>query len=262
MSFLKKLTKKFDELKAKFTDDDKPKEKVHEASRGESDGYYGNQSQSGPPQQNYGAPTQAYGSHQSHGGPPPLSHSSGVPPCPPGWEPRWDQNSQRWYFFEHATGRSQWEPPGHGHGGPPQFGGGAPGYGVASGAAHSQGYGGHDGYSEHEQKDKGKSNAMMYGAGGLAVGALAAGMVGHELGESFGSSRSSQLRCSIVSFQDGDKQDRVVRQHSECCRQSLDLVSSCAGNYDRCNSGMFCQRETVCIPWAATTLEAPVISSC
>lgn len=28
-----------------------------------------------------------------------------------GWEPRWDQNAQAWYFYNNKTGVSQWENP-------------------------------------------------------------------------------------------------------------------------------------------------------
>ena len=31
--------------------------------------------------------------------------------CPPGWNAQYDQGSQRWYYVEHATGRTSWEMP-------------------------------------------------------------------------------------------------------------------------------------------------------
>jgi hypothetical protein len=226
MSFFSKLTKEFDELKAKFTDDDKPKEaekpkeseKPKDSSqqtgtRGEQDSYYGggavgapsHQAPSGPPasdhyssapppphqgqpspypppaqspyagqpgaysapspygalpgqQSPYGAPPgqsspygappgqalynapqqghynpqqqghqggynpqqqgqqQSYGSHQgdyNRGAPPPTPYGQppGAPVCPPGWNAQYDQSSQRWYYVEHATGRTTWEVP-------------------------------------------------------------------------------------------------------------------------------------------------------
>jgi hypothetical protein len=33
------------------------------------------------------------------------------PPAPQGWSQQFDHQSQRWYYIEQATGRSQWEPP-------------------------------------------------------------------------------------------------------------------------------------------------------
>lgn len=33
------------------------------------------------------------------------------PPAPKGWSQEFDQHSQRWFYLEHATGRSQWQPP-------------------------------------------------------------------------------------------------------------------------------------------------------
>jgi hypothetical protein len=218
MSFFSKLTKEFDELKAKFTDDDKPKEaekpkeseKPKDSSqqtgtRGEQDSYYGAPSHQGPPPSGlpasdhysgappppphqgqpspyppaqspyggqpgaysapspYGAPTgpygafpgqspynapqqghynpqqqghqqsygahqgdynpqqqgqqQSYGSHQgdyNRGAPPPptpFGQPPGAPVCPSGWNAQYDQNSQRWYYIEHATGRTTWEVP-------------------------------------------------------------------------------------------------------------------------------------------------------
>jgi hypothetical protein len=217
MSFFSKLTKEFDELKAKFTDDDKPKEaekpkeseKPKDSSqqtgtRGEQDSYYGAPSHQAPPPSGlpasdhysgapppphqgqpspyppaqspyggqpgaysapspYGAPTgpygappgqspynapqqghynpqqqghqqsygahqgdynpqqqgqqQSYGSHQgdyNRGAPPPptpFGQPPGAPVCPSGWNAQYDQNSQRWYYIEHATGRTTWEVP-------------------------------------------------------------------------------------------------------------------------------------------------------
>jgi len=196
MSFFSKLTKEFDELKAKFTDDDKPKEAEKPkqstqdtGTRGASDSYYGGgnpppqqaPTPSGPPpaehygaqpsyhgqqpptQSPYGAPPAqspygappvpspygappgqqyphsappgqaAYGnpSHNQYGTPqgyqqpygapqgdynrgappPPFGQPHGAPVCPPGWNAQFDQNSQRWYYVEHATGRTSWEMP-------------------------------------------------------------------------------------------------------------------------------------------------------
>ncbi|KAH7412076.1 hypothetical protein DE146DRAFT_603414, partial [Phaeosphaeria sp. MPI-PUGE-AT-0046c] len=33
------------------------------------------------------------------------------PPAPKGWSQEFDHRSQRWYYREYSTGRSQWEPP-------------------------------------------------------------------------------------------------------------------------------------------------------
>ncbi|KAH6621832.1 hypothetical protein C7974DRAFT_211730 [Boeremia exigua] len=46
----------------------------------------------------------------------------GQPPYSPpnGWSQHWDQGSQRYYYIEQATGRSQWEPPAHQFNQPPR----------------------------------------------------------------------------------------------------------------------------------------------
>ncbi|KAH9819367.1 DUF4870 domain-containing protein [Teratosphaeria destructans] len=171
MSFLKKLTKEFDELKANFKDEPKteqtyPQQPAHDQQRGydqqqpyggqqnygqqppyqrqpsygqqppqyasqpgygEQSGYashppygqqpaYGSQPgygqqppmQAGPPQQPYGAP---------HGQQPPVQARPPIenpPPLPAGWITQWDSARQRGFYFETATGRSQWELPGQG----------------------------------------------------------------------------------------------------------------------------------------------------
>lgn len=205
MSFLKNFTKEFDTLKAKFTDEDSAPPKPSEASRGEADSFYGSQvhgstSQSGPPQ--------APGGYQTGGPPPVVGVPPGAPSSPPGWEPRWDENSQRWYYFEHATGRTQWDSPAlsvagnnppyggpqsggyggdaRGHGGAPVYGNGPSGHAGAPAGAQAYGLGppGYGHAAGQQQQAPGKSSAMMYGAGGLAVGALAGGVIGHELGKS------------------------------------------------------------------------------
>ncbi|KAF2832696.1 hypothetical protein CC86DRAFT_366420 [Ophiobolus disseminans] len=33
------------------------------------------------------------------------------PPAPTGWSQEFDPRTQRWYYLEHATGHSQWDPP-------------------------------------------------------------------------------------------------------------------------------------------------------
>lgn len=132
----------------------------------------------------------------------------GKPPIPEGWTPQFDQQYQRWYYYEHASGRSQWEAPGYQHhplGDPrgpdaPQGGyqGGGHFYGQA-GPAGPQSYGGgyergdHGGYSGSnpyggeggkEKKKKSSSSGMLLGAaGGLAVGAAGGALLAHALGE-------------------------------------------------------------------------------
>jgi hypothetical protein len=48
----------------------------------------------------------------SQGGYPGSPASQGGPsPAPQGWTQEYDPRSQRWYYIERATGRSQWQPP-------------------------------------------------------------------------------------------------------------------------------------------------------
>ena len=104
---------------------------------------------------------------------------------PPGWIQQWEANSQRYYFVEQATGRTQWEPPvmypGGGIHGPPQ-GYGHQGYG-------QEGYRGHGGegyhgppYAEHEKK-KDSSHTGVALAGGALLGAGAGAWAMHEYSE-------------------------------------------------------------------------------
>ena len=221
MSFFKKLTKEFDELKAKFTDDDETS-KTHEASkaklesdRGEADAYYGTLAQpaqasgyDGSQAGAYGAPapqqygqqygnqpqSQQYAYGSSHPGQAPQHLPPGSPPCPPGWSAQWDQNSQRWCYLEQATGRTQWDPP-QVHSVAGQHGSA---YGVSSGQDASRGYGSdthsaygqganhgaygqsqydHSGIGGHEKQKKSGSNAMLYGVGGLAAGAIGGALI-------------------------------------------------------------------------------------
>ncbi|KAF1955203.1 hypothetical protein CC80DRAFT_536208 [Byssothecium circinans] len=70
--------------------------------------------QQGYPQQAY--PQQQPYAQQGYGSPapqgPPAPYGA-PPPMPPGWVCQFDQNSQRWYYVDQATGRSQWDPPAH-----------------------------------------------------------------------------------------------------------------------------------------------------
>jgi hypothetical protein len=108
--------------------------------------------------------------------------SSG-PQLPPGWISHWDPSSQRTYYVEQATGRTQWEPP-MWQGGPPASG---PGYYQSYGNAMPPGMPyqqGHDAnqrgyYTDiQSQQNKGQGPGMgtvvAAGIGGAAVGALAA----------------------------------------------------------------------------------------
>jgi hypothetical protein len=126
---------------------------------------------------------------------------------PPGWLAQWDQNSQRWYYVDQSTGRTQWDPPA---GGPPPQGPFAPpphdtrgaaggyyhgapaGYGTPGQGAHDERalFGNTQGYDqggaayggaekEKKDKDKGHSTAKLaaVGLGGAAAGAW----IGHEM---------------------------------------------------------------------------------
>ncbi|KAK6422935.1 hypothetical protein LTR95_016610 [Oleoguttula sp. CCFEE 5521] len=197
MSFLKNLSKGFGELKAKFADDDDTKP-AHspEVKRGESDAYYGSQQSQGGPAHGLshagGSQPQGYGNHL-----PPQSSLPGAPTCPPGWSSQWDQNQQRWFFIEQATGRSSWDPPypGHaddrgfmGHSTAPQFGGQAPQFGKGGhidpshGTGHAP-YGGGPQYGQpgYGHEKKGGNNAMLYGAGGLAAGVVGGALISNAM---------------------------------------------------------------------------------
>lgn len=112
---------------------------------------------------------------------------------PPGWTQQWDQNSQRWFYIEQATGRTQWDPPAHlppGPYAPPAPGAPyvpQPGHDERALFGNTQGHQGHD-YTptgqatNQKEKDKGHSTAMLAAAG---VGGIAAGaFIGHQLADS------------------------------------------------------------------------------
>lgn len=141
---------------------------------------------------------------QSYGGAPPgpvYSPPRDKPPIPQGWIPQFDQQYQRWYYVEEASGRSQWEAPGFNagggsdtrgdpsHGGAPSYGGG-PGYGGAPGygAPPPQQYGGYPGgspYPQQQEKQKSGSSGMLLGAaGGIAAGAVGGALLANALGSS------------------------------------------------------------------------------
>ncbi|KAL8923100.1 MAG: hypothetical protein Q9208_004784 [Pyrenodesmia sp. 3 TL-2023] len=203
MSFLKKMVDKFEDL---MGDDDKKKDEKKDEKKSEKDHHEGTKDQS--PQS--GQQPQAFASQQPSYGAPPASHpnpTGGPPSLPPGWVAQWDPNSQRYYFLEQATGRTQWDPPQHfmgSHGAfPPPSGplGGPPG--------GPQGYASHDPHGpsgayysqetkhtvldshgakqqevyEKKEKKTGKGGMLAAGAGGLAVGAVGGAMIGHAMGD-------------------------------------------------------------------------------
>ncbi|EFQ93927.1 hypothetical protein CFE70_010213 [Pyrenophora teres f. teres 0-1] len=195
--------------------------------RGLSDGYYGQSAPGGPPQgqqpspgqgyppqdapqggygfppqgqgyppQGQGYPPQGYPQPQPYGQAPtpvgPPAPYGAPPPMPPGWTQQWDQNSQRWFYIEQATGRTQWDPPSNlppGPYAPPAVG--AP---YVAPAGHDEralfgdtgGHQGHDytatGKATNEaEKKKGFSTGMMAAAG---IGGIAAGaFIGHQLAD-------------------------------------------------------------------------------
>jgi hypothetical protein len=164
MSFLKKLTKEFEELKASFSDEPKKdgSQSQQQQSQHEQGRDYSQQQQYGTPQA-YGQQNQynqqPYGSQ--HQPPPPQHPPSGGPPpqLPPGWVMHWDGNSQRNYYVETATGRTQWEapaapqsqyapPPPPPSGAPYQQSYGAPGHDASRGPG-----GGH--YDQHQYNQQG-----------------------------------------------------------------------------------------------------------
>ncbi|KAL6705940.1 hypothetical protein ACN47E_006219 [Coniothyrium glycines] len=209
MDFLKK--------KMKELLDDDPKEKPttsHDSSsqgvssgdgtRSAADSYYDqgalgqSQHQQSPPQtqhpaQGQGYPLQQYGQSAPTPVGPPAPYGA-PPPMPPGWTQQWDQNSQRWFYVEQATGRTQWDPPAHlppGPYAPPPAGAPyvAPGGHDERGLfGNTHGHQGHDytpaGHATNvaeKKKDKGHSTAMLAAAG---IGGVAAGAwIGHELTE-------------------------------------------------------------------------------
>jgi hypothetical protein len=94
------------------------------------------------------------------------------PQLPPGWIQQWDANSQRYYYVEQATGRTQWEPP-------MMYPGGA-----VPGQHYEYGQPGHGDeayrdshYGQGEQKD---SHTGMALAGGAALGAVGGAWAMHE----------------------------------------------------------------------------------
>ncbi|KAI4212991.1 MAG: hypothetical protein LQ351_004335 [Letrouitia transgressa] len=175
------MTDKFEDL---VGDKEKKKEESHkEEARNEAYPPYHSE-----PQYGYGAP-------------PPIQqpYSGAPPPLPPGWVAQWDQNSQRYYYLEQATGRTQWELP---QGGPPPLGGygsyGGPASGPGGYGGPAPGYMAHSQYNEYtddrgevhkeyhseEKKKSGHGGMLAAGAGGLAVGAIGGALVADALDDS------------------------------------------------------------------------------
>ncbi|KAI4191158.1 MAG: hypothetical protein L6R41_000295 [Letrouitia leprolyta] len=197
MSFFKKMVDKIEDL---VGDDDKKKaDNKEEKIEGTKDHTsYDGAAFSHQPQYEQQA---QYGQQQTYGAPPSHPPSNAGPPqLPPGWISQWDPNSQRYYYLEQATGRTQWDPPQ-----PYNQSGFAPPPMGASGVAHNS-YGGQHGqpsgyYSqetthtfqdshggvkevtEKKEKKSGKGGMLAAGAGGLAVGAVGGAVLAHEMGE-------------------------------------------------------------------------------
>lgn len=217
MSFFKKLTEEFKELKANLEDKPKKEKKKEEVKPEKPVEGYGDQSHGQP--SNGGQQAPSYGQPQYDGQPqqqqqygaPPPSHAGppGQPPLPPGWITQFDQKSQRWYFVEQATGRTQWDPPAaahinyappptgpsdpyagdRGHGEAPgapggfynQYGGAMPagGPGGSGRDQNAQQYYGDVKKTEEksDKKSSDKKNMLLAGAGGLALGGVAGAML-------------------------------------------------------------------------------------
>ncbi|KAI9672325.1 MAG: hypothetical protein M1817_003347 [Caeruleum heppii] len=211
MSFFKKMTKEFEDLKTSFSKDDDKK-----ASSGDK-GHIGDHEQKHDVVHQPGQQP-PYGGQASYGQPPPQSYpQSYAPPSstpnqdalPPGWIKQWDSASQRFFYVDQSTGKTQWEPPTFSAHPPPSAPGGyappsgahdAPrgeASGYYSGAGHSpmppgappsgNPYGQQlhpeQGDKAKKEKDKGKGGMMAGAAGGLAVGAVGGALVGHAMGD-------------------------------------------------------------------------------
>ncbi|PNY27075.1 Uncharacterized protein TCAP_02996, partial [Tolypocladium capitatum] len=125
-------------------------------------GYHG-PGQDGP------RPAQYYASPPTPAYQPP----SDKPPLPRGWTPLFDQQHQRWYYVEEATGQTQWEAPGYDPPPPPR--GSRPG-------DDRRAYG--QGYEVNKQKTGGGKGGVLLGAtGGLAVGAIGGALLHHALSD-------------------------------------------------------------------------------
>ena len=95
---------------------------------------------------------------------PPPPQNYGQPPYSPpnGWSQHWDHGSQRYYYIEQATGRSQWEPPAYHFHQPPR-----------PTSSHQQQYtgkqmqsNGFEGYNEQHLRPHSNSNASQMSRNG------------------------------------------------------------------------------------------------
>lgn len=159
-------------------------------NRGASESFHQQQFQQ-PPQQHYDQHQQQYGQQlpyqQQHLYGPPPQQGYGAPPSagqhlPPGWLQQWDQNSQRYYYLNQATGQTQWDPPvdqHRGFGAPPP---GQHGYPPPVSVQHPGGanYPTEAIKSGEEKKDSNKNAMLAAGAGGLLVGGLAGAALAHD----------------------------------------------------------------------------------
>ena len=182
----------------------------------------------GPPE-SYGYEQQYQNREQPpYGGPPPSG-----PPAPPGWRAQWDQSSQRWYYIETETGRTEWSPPSYPSGLPPPQtmyggypvpgqessrgesggyyggGGGYPGgpppsndyvYQGEHRDGHGNDHGGDHGEKEKKKEDKGYGGMVAAGVGGLAVGAVGGALIGHAMGTLHSFLIPSSLRDTHLSI--------------------------------------------------------------
>jgi hypothetical protein len=215
MSFLKKLTQEFSELKASFTDEPKKEEATAQGPQQEQQRDYGQQPPYGgqpygqQPQYGqqggynqlspYGAP-QRYGQQPQYGQPqsqypppPPPSHLGSPPALPPGWTMQWDPSSQRNYYIETATGRTQWDAPAMSssqqysrpppHPPPSQGGYGQPGYQAGGGAPPydaNRGPRGDPYYTQHQYNQQGyQVGAPGYNPHNVGAGPYDPQMAGH-----------------------------------------------------------------------------------
>ncbi|KAK6088429.1 ww domain-containing protein [Seiridium cupressi] len=255
MSFFKNLADKFDDLTV--GDNKRKDEREYSGHRDFGDPQYGQgQYSTPPPQQGYsGGPPQA----------PEYRPPQDKPPIPRGWIPQWDQQHQRWFYVEEATGRSQWEAPGYDATRPPMpgadsrghdssYGGGVlspssyghydsshgGGYGGGYGGDHG-GQGGYGGYSgdnggasyEQQKKEKGssKSGMLLGAAGGLAVGGVGGALLADALDDSDDENRvvyaAPPPAAAPVYVPQGDESDREsLEEAREDYEQALEGAAS------------------------------------
>jgi len=186
MSFFKKLKDEIKEMLHDDDDKDKQKKQSQKMDYPPTD-QHRDFNQNSNIYNQYPPYGQQPGPQYAHSPPPPPSgygQPQPGPQLPPGWIAQWDANSQRWYYLEQATGRTQWELPSWNGplGGVPGF---QKGYGHAMPAVpYMQGHGEHSREyytgSGGQKKGSGMGGMVAAGLGGAAIGAIA----GHALGDS------------------------------------------------------------------------------